>query len=56
MNDETPPLVTAVRTVDTAWNLYIGSAIQVRETNSGRIEYRMGDETEWTLAGYKEVN
>lgn len=56
MTEDTIPLVTSVRTVDTAWNLYIGGAIQVREKNNGEIQFRMGDETKWTTAGFKEAN
>lgn len=53
--EDTIPLVTSVRTVDTAWNLYIGGAIQVREKNNGEVQFRMGGDTEWTTAGFKEV-
>lgn len=56
MMEDEMPLVNYVRTVDAAWNLYIGGAIQVREKNTGEIQYRMGGETEWTHAGFKEVN
>lgn len=56
MIEDEMPLVSYVRTVDAAWNLYIGGAIQVRETNAGEVQYRMGDETEWTTAGFKEAS
>jgi hypothetical protein len=53
-NDEIP-LVTYARTADTAWNLYIGGTVQVRETNAGLVQVRTGDETDWTTVGTKEV-
>lgn len=53
--DDQIPLVTYAATKDTVWNLYIGGSIQVRELNSGTIEYRMADDTEWTFAGLKGV-
>lgn len=56
MIEDEIPLVSYVRSVDTVWNLYIGGAIQVRETNAGEIQYRMGDEIDWTTAGFKEAN
>lgn len=54
--EDTIPLVTSVRTVDTAWSIYVGGVIQIREKNTGEIQYRMGGETEWTHAGFKEAN
>ncbi len=53
--DDTIPLVANVRSADTIWSLYIAGSIQVRETNAGAIEYRMGESTDWTFAGMKEV-
>lgn len=50
------PLVSTVRSVDAAWNMYIGGVIQIREKNSGEVQFRMGDETTWTTAGFKETN
>lgn len=55
MADDTIPLVSHVRTVDTAWNVYIGGSIQVRETNAGLIQIRTEDTTTWTTVGTKAV-
>lgn len=49
------PLVTYVNSKESAWNVYLGGSIQVRERNNGAIEYRMSEDTEWTFAGMKEV-
>ena len=53
--DDQIPLVTSVRSAESAWNLYIGGSIQVRETNAGLIQIRTGDETEWTTVTTKAV-
>jgi hypothetical protein len=53
--DKIPLVTTASQSTAAVWSVYIGGSIQVRETNAGAIEYRMGDDTEWTFAGVKEV-
>ena len=55
MAEDQIPLVTYARTKDTAWNLYIGGTVQVRETNAGIVQVRTGTDTEWTTVGTKEV-
>lgn len=54
-DDKIPLVTTASASKDAVWSVYIGGSIQVRETNSGAIEYRMGDDTKWTFAGMKGV-
>ena len=49
------PLVTYARTRDTAWNVYIGGSVQVRETNAGLIQVRTADQTDWQTVGAREV-
>jgi hypothetical protein len=52
--DDKIPLVTAAsQSTAAVWSVYIGGSIQVRETNAGEIQYRMGEDTKWTFAGMK---
>lgn len=51
--DRIPLVTTASQSATAVWSVYIGGSIQVRENNTGAIEYRMGDETDWTFAGMK---
>lgn len=53
MNEPTP-LASFVNTKDTAWNFYLGGVIQVRETNSGLVQYRTADNIEWTTVTTRE--
>lgn len=49
------PLVTYANTPDSVWSVYIGGSIQVRETYSGLIQTRTGDQEDWVTVGTKEV-
>lgn len=55
VKDDQIPLVTYARTNDTVWQVYVGGSIAVRETNSGNIEIKTADQTNWTRVATKEV-
>lgn len=48
------PLVSYARTKESVWNVYIGGVIQVRETNAGLIQVRVGDNITWITVSTKE--
>ena len=49
------PLVSYARTRESVWNVYIGGVIQVRETNAGLVQIRVGDSTVWETVSTKEA-
>lgn len=49
------PLVSYARTKESVWNVYIGGVIQVRETNAGLVQIRVGDSTAWETVSTKEA-
>jgi hypothetical protein len=53
--EDTIPLVTYVSSKESAWNVYIGGSVQVRETNAGLVQVRTDDATEWTTVGTRGV-
>lgn len=49
------PLASFANTRESAWQFYIGGSVAIRETNAGEIQVKLGDATEWTTVGTKEV-
>jgi hypothetical protein len=49
------PLVNFASTPESAWQVYLGGSIAVRETNAGVIQIKTKDETVWTTVGTKEA-
>lgn len=55
MSEDQIPLVSYARTKESVWNVYIGGVIQVRETNAGLVQIRVGDDTAWETVSTKEA-
>jgi hypothetical protein len=49
------PLVAFASTPESAWQVYLGGSIAVRETNAGLIQIKTADEDRWTTVASKEV-
>ncbi len=49
------PLVAFASTPDSAWQVYLGGSIAVRETNAGLIQIKTADRDEWDTVGSKVV-
>jgi hypothetical protein len=49
------PLVNFASTPDSVWQVYLGGSIAVRETHTGVIQIKVGDDPTWRTVGAKEV-
>lgn len=52
---DTIPLVNFASTPDSVWQVYLGGSIAVRETHSGVIQIKKGDDPTWYTVASKEV-
>lgn len=49
------PLVNFASTPESAWQVYIGGSIAVRETNAGLVQIKTKDDDEWKTVTTKAV-